>query len=123
LGGMLHHHVTSKLRVSLDAKAAMLVNFCEQQSFVATNLFPLGGEQLRDDALALVTDAGVGLAFDVNCWFSITGGYRVMYVDGVALAPKNFNTELPLSGVRTPFLDHNGSILYHGAHLGAEIRW
>ncbi len=123
LGGMLHHHVTHKLRVSLDAKVGMMVNYAEQRSFVTTNLFELGREEVRDDILALVTDAGVGLAFDVTCWFSITGGYRMMYLDGVALAPRNFNTELPQSGVRQPFVDHNGSILYHGAHVGAEIRW
>lgn len=123
LGGILHHYISRKLRASFDAKAAMMVNFTQTQSFVTTNLFPLGGEQLSDDSLALVTDAGAALTFDVNCWFSITGGYRVMYVDGLALAPQNFNPVLPGSGLRQPFLNDNGSILYHGANLGCEIRW
>ena len=123
LGGMLHHCVTKRLRVSLDAKAALMVNFTEQSNFVTTNLFPLGGEQLSDDSLALVTDAGASLTFDINCWCSVTGGYRMMYVDGLALAVENFSLVLPGSGLRQPFLDDNGSILYHGAHLGMEIRW
>lgn len=123
LGGVLHHHITCKLRGSLDAKAALMTNFHEQQQFVATNLFLLGQDIDRDNALALVTDAGASLAFDVTCWFSITGGYRFMYIDGAALAGRNFNPVLPGSGVRTTFLDNEGSVILHGAHLGAELRW
>jgi hypothetical protein len=123
LGGILHHHVTKKLRVSLDGKAGMAVNLHEQRTFITTNLFPLGSEELSDDALAMTVDAGVALSFDVNCWFSITGGYRMTYLDGLALALENFNPVLPGTGLRQPGLDDDGSVLYHGGHLGAEIRW
>lgn len=123
LGGMLHHHITKKLRVSLDGKAGMAVNLNEQKTFITTNLFGLGIEELDNDALALTSDAGVGLAFDVNCWFSITAGYRMMYLDGLALALDNLNPVLPGTGLRQAGLDDNGSVLYHGGHLGAEVRW
>lgn len=123
LGGLLHHHITCKLRGSLDAKAAMMVNYHRQESGVATNLFVLGTDQDRDDALAFVTDAGASLAFDVNCWLSLTAGYRFMYMESVALAGRNFNPVLPGSGVRTTFLDNDGSVILHGAHFGGELRW
>jgi hypothetical protein len=123
LGGVVNHFITGRVRVSADARSGLMVNFNEQRSEVSTNLFSLGGDQIRDETLALVADAGVSLTWDITCWLSLTGGYRVMYLDGIALAPNNFNPVLPGSGLRTPFLDNDGSILFHGATAGLEVRW
>jgi hypothetical protein len=123
LGGMVNHFITGRVRVSADARSGLMVNFNEQRSDVSTNLFSLGGDLVRDESLALVADAGVSLTWDICCWLSLTGGYRVFYLDGIALAPNNFNPVLPGSGVRTPSLNNDGSILYHGATAGLEVRW
>jgi hypothetical protein len=127
LGYIFHHNVTKKIRLSFDGKSGVAANFNQQRTNVILNLTTtdvlLGREEFDDDALALTVDGGAALTLDVNCWFSITGGYRVLYLDGMALALENFNPVLPGTGLREGRLDHNGSVLYHGAHLGAEVRW
>jgi hypothetical protein len=131
LGGEFSHFFTPKLRLTLDTKSALMVNFSEQESDVGVNLvvlglaLDLGGEEVVDESLAFVTEGGISLTYDITCWLSVTGGYRVMYVDGVALGPENFNPMLPIPGtnLRQPFLDHNGSLVYHGGTAGLEVRW
>jgi hypothetical protein len=49
-------------------------------------------------------------------------GYQVLFVDGVALAVENFNTESPFSA-RDPFLNARGDVVYHGATAGFEWTW
>jgi hypothetical protein len=131
LGGEFSHFFTPKLRLTLETRNALMVNFAEQQTDVGVNLvvlglaLNLGQEEVVDESIAFVTEAGVSLTYDITCWMSVTGGYRMMYVDGLALAPENFNTMLPIpgTGLRQPFLDHNGSLVYQGATAGLEIRW
>ena len=123
LGGVLNHFFTKRFRVSMEAKSGVHANFTEQRSLIATNLFVVGGEELQNEAVALSVDAGVSCTYDITCWLSVTGGYRMMYLDGLALGPNNFNPVLPGTGLRTPMLNDDGSVIYQGATAGFEMRW
>jgi hypothetical protein len=91
---------------------------------VANVPFFLGGETVEDESIAFVAEAGAGLIYDLTAWCSITAGYRVFYLDGVALGPNNFNPHLPAPfDIRVPRLDDDGTVLYHGFNAGFELRW
>jgi hypothetical protein len=128
LGARIDTQLHGRLHMLLEGKAGLAVNLASQQTeFLGTGL--AAGDQAnfsaRNDHLALVTYAGATLVYDVCPWMSLRGGYHVMYVNGVALAPENLAAPLPLNfpnDVVAEINDH-GAILYHGATAGLEIRW
>jgi hypothetical protein len=117
-----------KLRVEGEVKAGLYANMAEQDTAISFN----GSVQedydpVRDDQIAFVTDAGVQFSYDCCCWLTFRAGYHVLFVDGVALAPENFQPDLVsnllLSLEQPERLNANGSVLYHGATAGLECRW
>jgi Putative beta barrel porin-7 (BBP7) len=53
-------------------------------------------------------------------WF-LRGGYQVMWVEGLALAPNQLDfTNTPASGTH---VDKTGGLFMHGAHAGLMARW
>ena len=48
----------------------------------------------------------------------------MLWLNGVALAPENFNTAPPfVTGARKPFLDDNGHVFLQGFTWGLEWMW
>ena len=89
---------------------------------------PFVEEQIQGD-VAFVGDANFLVTYRVNYNWTLRGGMQALFVDGVALAPENFNTEPPagpfgpLAGPRVPFVDDDGNIFYWGFTAGAEYMW
>jgi hypothetical protein len=70
---------------------------------------------------AFLGEVGLNTTWQVSSWFLIRGGYRVMWLDGIAMAPANMDfSDGPDAG--TEILDRS-SLILHGAHVGAEMRW
>ncbi len=73
-----------------------------------------------DDGVAFVGDAGIRAQYDINCNWSLYGGYQVLWVgldsDGIALAPAQV-----AKIVGPPGTDTNGSAFYHGATFGIQM--
>jgi hypothetical protein len=67
------------------------------------------------------------LTYRLNYNWTVRGGYQFLFVDGVALGPENFNPEAPAildpASTRSPFLNDNGNVFYHGWTIGAEFMW
>ncbi|NIL96055.1 MAG: hypothetical protein GTO53_02080, partial [Planctomycetales bacterium] len=55
--------------------------------------------------------------------FYLRGGYQAMFIQGISLAPDNFNRTSPFVTPRPSPLDTNGSLFLSGFHLGAEWQW
>ena len=111
------------LSFETSAKAGVFVNVADQQSTVLTTSGGLFSEERNDDNVAFVSELGATASYSPSCCMSIRGGYHVFLVDGVALAPENFNRVAPSLGTRRPVLRDNGSILYHGPSVGVEFHW
>ena len=104
-------------------------------SVLIVNTQPLDGvtnpffeEQIKGDVAAL-GEATLLATYRLNYSWTIRGGVQAMYVDGVALAPDNFNPEPPLGPFgpgntdRVPLVDDDGSIFYYGFTAGVEYLW
>lgn len=73
---------------------------------------------------SFVTNLGVNAFLDLTDYISITTGYEVLFIDGVAVGPDQ------MQGVsRTPFgattysVEANNLVIVHGTKVGLEIRW
>jgi hypothetical protein len=71
--------------------------------------------------IAFAGEANFFAVYHVTERFSIRGGYNLLYASGVALATENFNPGPPfVVGARTPFVDVDGEVFYHGFNIGFE---
>lgn len=80
-------------------------------------------EEASDTEVAYGGSARATLLWQFHPLAKLRGGYEVLYLDGVATGPANFNTqpfELP---TRSVLLQQRDQVLYHGFNVGFELGW
>jgi hypothetical protein len=70
--------------------------------------------------LAFLGEIGVTGSWQINRHFALRGGYQVMWLTGVALAPNQIAATDFAAGSS---VDTSGSLFCQGANAGLEIRW
>jgi hypothetical protein len=117
---------TSRLHLDALIRAGIYYNRADQ-STVAPVLSPLVGLfvdriSARDDQTAFLGEIGLVGVWDLSQCLGLRAGYQLMWIDGVALAPE----QIPVTDLTAPgsvVLDASGSVFYHGATVGLELRW
>jgi hypothetical protein len=115
--------------VGTDMKAGVYGNHAKQNTRVFGSTTGGGTsadllESSDNNDVAVIGEANVMFAWRVNPNCTLRAGYSALYVDGVALAPENFNTANPFNNTRTVAeLDDNGHVFYHGGFAGFEWMW
>ncbi|MCH2125109.1 MAG: hypothetical protein MK165_09965 [Pirellulaceae bacterium] len=72
----------------------------------------------------LMGQANFGVTWRVNYHWTARVGYELMYIEGVALAPNNFNTQAPFGGSpRDVRIDTDGNLFYTGGTASLEFTW
>jgi hypothetical protein len=101
------------------AKGGIFANVADS----ATTIIGPGGTTtsfLRNTKPAFVGETGIAGEFQLFPRISLIGGYQLMWISGIALAPDQLpNTNamgIPIT------LDHS-DMFYHGAYFGVELRW
>jgi len=70
---------------------------------------------------SFVGEIGLIGSYQVSKHVTIRGGYQVMWIEGVALAPRQIpNTDLAGG---TADIEAAGGLFYHGANAGLEFAW
>jgi hypothetical protein len=72
--------------------------------------------------VALVGEIGIGAAYEVARHISLLGGYRWLWVDGVALASDQAAVNPPPLIGPAAGVDTSGDLFYNGAFVGLEVR-
>jgi len=113
------------LRIGGELKGGFYGSLASSDTTItATSLGSPVREQLSDDTVAAVAEAGLMMTWQINAHVAFRGGYQFFYIDGVALAAENFNSGAAfVANERFPFLNHNGDVFLHGATGGLELRW
>lgn len=123
MGLRYEHQVCCKLKVGAEVKGGVAVNMAELETDTNATINGRLIEQETDDDVCFLGESSLTGTYDVCPWLCLRGGYHVLFVDGLALAPNNFDRTPPASGIRVPVVDFDGSVLYHGATLGVELHW
>lgn len=123
MGLRYEHLVSCKLKVGAEVKGGVAVNMAELENHTDATISGRLIEHESDDDLSFLGEASLTGTYSVCPWLCLRGGYHVLYVDGLALAPNNFDRTPPASGIRVPVVDFDGSVLYHGATMGVELHW
>lgn len=88
----------------------------------------ISGPTIRNsDQVAFLGEWGLSGVYSFNEYVSIRGGYRLMYVNGVALASDQvgeFNTNPAFAGTGSRSNSNTtGDVFYHGATAGLEFQY
>jgi hypothetical protein len=129
MGGDLWTCIIPGVRLGGELKAGIYGNYAQYgNDILATTTSPAQANRLREadtttDA-TFVTEASLALLYRISPNWTLRGGYHFLYLDGIALAPENFNSTYPFDVARTPAsVNDNGNLFYHGFSMGAEWMW
>lgn len=107
------------LSVEGVGKAGIYGNRAAQDSAFGTGVVTLPAQGARGTT-AFVGEVGLSASYGFTERFSVRGGYRLLWVDGVALATDQLAASdfLFASGINA-----TGDAFYHGAFVGLQYGW
>ena len=110
------------LRIDALGRAGIFYNAADQDNILTD---PAGIGTLSAAAAtshtAFVGEVGLVGSYQVNRHLSVRGGYELMWIDGVALAPNQIAaTDFGLGSVG---VNASSSVFYHGATAGLQLAW
>jgi hypothetical protein len=114
----------NRLGIEALGKAGIFYNDASQRQVLVDQLpsNPILLRDARDSSgdVAFLGELGISLLCDVTPALTLRGGYSLLWLEGVALAPDQLDFAVaPSAGGQ---IDMAGGILYHGASLGFEFR-
>ena len=110
-------------RLSIDwfGKAGIYGNSADQ----TTTITGVGGAvprfSARDSQAAFLGEMDLTLRYEITQHWSVLGGYRAIWLDGIALAPNQVLSSNIATGAAT--LDNRSHPLYHGFTVAAQLLW
>lgn len=136
VGFEMEHAFGKHFDLGLHTKAGLGVNSAGNHLTNLLTSFPLPTQTRMDEstdeaALCSVVEAGVfGRLYITDC-FSIRGGYSVMFLSGLALAPEQLDltngdlstADRVAAGRTGAGLNTGGTMILHGPSAGVEFRW
>ena len=103
-------------------KAGLYYNDAHQtQTIIDFPDFVLRQSGASDDRVALVGELNATLIRQVSEHWYLRGGYNLMWIDGIALAPSQLDFSLVSTSGTT--IDSGDTMFLHGLNLGVEGRW
>jgi hypothetical protein len=82
----------------------------------------IGSVGATDSSCSFLGETGLTGVYRLNEHIALRGGYRVMWIDQVAFAPRQIAVT-DLSSEANTSVDTDGTLFCHGAHAGVEIQW
>lgn len=107
----------------LTTKAGVFANNASQEQVLRdnNNTVVLRNTSAEETDVAYVADANASIHYHLTRFIRVRGGYNVIFIDGLALAPDQLDfTNTPTSGTT---LNNDGQVLLHGANFGLEAIW
>jgi hypothetical protein len=122
LGAMAQFLVHDRAWIDVEIKGALL--FSEARNTTYADLY--GGEGVRaiattrgsEDSTAFLGDLSVNLNYQFAPSLTVRAGYNAFWLDGVALASENFNSDVDMLLNGPAQVNHDGRVVYHGPSLG-----
>lgn len=112
LGGLITFRPLHRFEVTFDGKAGIFGNIVDAENRGLITASSAPGE----DA-AFIGELRLTGTYWVRPNMGIRGGYQVVWLDGVGLAPENVAAAAPFE------VNHNGSVMFEGGFIGGEVRW
>jgi hypothetical protein len=110
--------------VGAFAKGGLYYNSADVDASLIVGGAPVGAAADRTDGLALLGEAGVDLLWSVRPNLTVRAGYRLLVIDGVAIAAEQLAGTGALTAANPPLVgDDDGSLFAHGLSAALELAW
>ncbi len=130
LGGQLgvlgSYRVSDRWWFELDVKATLAGNDSTQEVIYTRTIAGVPtvfAQQERHNCLSVIGDVDLVSYYQLTRNLSIQLGYQMMWVDGLTLAAEQFNNNLNELILGPVEVNDNGTLVYHGPHLGLTATW
>jgi len=128
IGGDIFACVLPGLSLGAEGKVGAYNNNASQRTLIqATTLSSDLFEGDNTDEVALIAEANFTAVWEVTESLRLRGGAQILFIDGLALAPENFNSTPPFVAPAPPRTDidinANGNALFYGLTGGIEWWW
>ena len=100
----------------------MFLNFAEQKNLLFDSATTYDQRSSRETQFATMFDLSVALTALVSDHVTLRGGYTFLFLDGVALATDQLDTNPTMLNSRNSLAD-KGSLSLQGPFVGAEVAW
>jgi hypothetical protein len=127
IGALFEFYADNRWWVNVEMKAAVLNNRAHQ-STTYTNTDngivspPFTGTD-HGDHTAFAEELSVEGTYRWTPHFTTLIGYRALWMQNVALAPDNLNTNIDTLTLGPAELNHRSATLYHGPYAGIVLAW
>jgi hypothetical protein len=130
-GGDIWICVIPGLSIGMEGKAGLYMNHSQQSTIITgtTLLTPFEEKVTDTNDVAFIGETAFMATWRLSQSWTLRGGYNIIYIDGVALAPENFNPTPPFlvpaftNPPRQAALVNDGNVLLHGCTIGFEYMW
>ena len=114
------------LRLELCSKFGLFDNFARQGQAITNGFLATGAPvsqvgSASSDRFANLVEFGLFLHWWCVPHFGVNVGYQGMFINNLALAPKQLNFSLDPHA--HSLIDMNADVFYHGLSAGFEFRW
>lgn len=123
LGAQAYLPVWQRCWIDFEIKGALMQNNATQQTLYTNSVGAEFFSQARQKGAAFVGELDLSLMFQPSRFMSFSGGYMLVWLEGVALAPDNLNRDLAVLRLGPPHVDRNGNVPFHGPHAGMTLSW
>ena len=123
IGGDLQAQVFDHLLAGIFWRTGFLSNINQTKNEIGASTATtfLASQTTSEQGIDLtgLIEAGANVSIDLCEWAVLHGGYQLMFISGVALAPSQ---TIPATGA-AQFVNDDENMFLHGPHLGLEIHW
>lgn len=127
LGALFEFYCDDRWWVNFEMKGAVCQNAAEQttdyrnvdENGLATRFL----DRRAEHGTAWIGDIALMVVYRWTPRLSARFGYQAIWVEGLALASENFQSDINILRAGPAQLEHRGSVVYHGPIAGIELNW
>jgi hypothetical protein len=127
LGALMEFHLRENCWADVEIKGAVFKNLAGQDTeYTVTDLSGVGETyftEAQNDVAVFLGDLSMSFVYQFKPGLTFRAGYQSIWIDGLAVASKNFNADANVLQRGPGVLDHRGKVVYHGPYLGLVAAW
>jgi hypothetical protein len=107
---------------SIEGKGGAFLNFDDEKNLLFSSGTTYNQRSARDTQYSSMFDLSLALTALVGSHLTVRGGYTFLFLDGLALATDQLDTNPTMNNSRN-FIADKGSMTLQGPFVGAELAW
>jgi hypothetical protein len=126
LGVLASYRVSDRWWWELDVKATLAGNDATVESIYGRSVAGVPNAfafRERHNCMAVIGDVNLMSMYQITHNLALRAGYQMIWVDGIAVAVEQFNPNLAELTLGPARLNDDGTLVYHGPHLGLVVTW